>query len=362
MRRLSMLSALALGVVLLSAARLPAPPLPPKTATGLTALEKYLFDDVSLVGVANVKTALALPMYAKVKKEAAAVADHELFSKFIKPFGVKPLQDVERVVLVMGEQKVRERSFNEKRTENDERMYFLFQGKFDPKKFESGFAEIAKEHKEAKVLGKGETAILEVGNGNVFFSLLDKSTFIIAPSKKVVEEVQARASGKSKAKFKLSKDFPAALKSLKGDVAIDAVGFGTMQIDSKFESLGKDGYKLTPITLDEKGFKKFTVRVEGKDELKGQVTLEGKDKTDVADLARKMTSGLEEEIKRGERFAERDPLAKAMFQVLKGVKIKSAKQNVVMEGKLTQDDAKGLLEGMKKQLDMANSRGGPKQP
>ena len=41
----------------------------------------------------------------------------------------------------------------------------------------------------------------------------------------------------------------------------DAVGLASMQIDSKYESLGNNGYRLTPITLEQLGFKKLTVRV-----------------------------------------------------------------------------------------------------
>src|SRR5262245_8287923 len=145
---LSLLAGLALC---LSVSRLPAPPLPAGTKTGLGALDKYLIDDVALVGVANVKTAAASPMYKKLMKEVAAVAEHEFFAKHLKQFGVKPVQDVERVVLVMGEGKERQRNFNDPRGENEERMYFLFQGKFDEKKFDDGFAQIAKEHKEVKL-------------------------------------------------------------------------------------------------------------------------------------------------------------------------------------------------------------------
>src|SRR5262245_31713112 len=105
MRRLPLVAALALATLLLAAARLPAPPLPAGTAGGLTALEKYLTDDVTLVGVANVKAALASPMHKKLKKELAAVAGHELFTRYLKEFGVKPLEDVDRAVFVMGVQK-----------------------------------------------------------------------------------------------------------------------------------------------------------------------------------------------------------------------------------------------------------------
>src|SRR5262249_4084139 len=149
---LSLLAGLALC---LAASRLPAPPLPTGTTTGAGALDRYLVDDVALVGVANVKAVLKTPLYGKLKKEVAAVAEHEAFGKHLKQFGVKPLQDVERITLVMGEGKVRERNFNDPRAENDERMYFLFQGKFDEKKFDAAFAQLAKDHKGVKLHGKG---------------------------------------------------------------------------------------------------------------------------------------------------------------------------------------------------------------
>jgi hypothetical protein len=342
MRRLAVLLVLAAGV-LLSASRLPAPPVPAGTAAGLTALEKYLVDDVTFVGVANVKTVLAAPLHGKVKKEVAAVAEHEFFAKHLKQFGVKPAQDVERVVLIMGEQKARVENFKEKGPpENDERMYFLFQGKFDEKKFEAGFAQLAKDHPRAKLHGKGSTAILTFNNDH-FFALVDHSAFIFAPSKKIIEEVQGRASGKIKAKFKL-KDFPAALKSLKAEAAIDAVGFGPMQVDSKGERFGKDGYKITPITLDQIGFKKLTVQVEVKNDLQGKVVFEGKSKTGFAAIARKLTEGFEQEKKDLEKGAEHDPFEKAMLGFFKAVKITTGEQALTFEGALAQGDVKLLLE------------------
>lgn len=351
---LALLAGLAVAV-----SRLPAPPLPAGTAGGLGALDKYLIDDVTLVGAANIKTVAASPLHAKLKKEVAAVADHEVFSKYLQPFGVKPVQDLERIVLVMGTPKARERNFNDPPGENEERMYFLFQGKFDPKKFEPGFAQVTKDHpNQAKLHGKGEAAILEL-NRSTFFALLDKSTFIIAPSKKIVEEVQARASGKVKAKF-ASQDFPAVLKDLKADSAIDAVGVGGMQIDSKFEQLGMNGYKITPITLEQKGFKRLTVRVTVKDALAGKVTMATKDKDTATDMAKKVSAGIEDEVRRAERAGGRDPLAGLFAKALKGVTVKATDEGVVMEGKLDEALAKDVLEGMAKLFTELNQpRGKP---
>src|SRR5262245_8851597 len=104
MRRQALLTALAAGVLLLSTSRLPARP--PKATTGLAALEKYLIDDVALVGVVNVKAITASPMYAKVKKEVAAVVGHAYCAKHLKVLGVAPLENVERIVFVMGQAKV----------------------------------------------------------------------------------------------------------------------------------------------------------------------------------------------------------------------------------------------------------------
>jgi hypothetical protein len=344
---LSLIAGLALC---LSASRLPAPPLPAGTKTGLGALDKYLIDDVTLVGVANIKTIAASPMHKKLQKEVAAVAEHEFFNKHVKQFGVKPVQDIERIVLVMGESKVRERNFNEKgRPENEERMYFLFQGKFDEKKFDAGFAQLAKDHKEVKLHGKGRATILEA-RGDFFLSLIDKATFVFAPSKKIIEEVQARGTGKVKAKFK-QKEFPAALKDLKAETAIDAVGFGPMQVSSKFEQMGMMGYKITPITLDQIGFKKLTVRVEGKNELKGKVVFDAKGKSGFKENAQKITDGLEEVKKRMEQRPGRDPIEQAFAKIFKAVKAKTADEKLTFEGELSQDDAKAVLEAMKKELD-----------
>jgi hypothetical protein len=347
MRRLTLLLALAAGMALLSASRLPAPPLPTGT-TSLGTLDKYLIDDVTLVGVANVKTIAASPLHAKLKKQVAALAEHELFAKHLKLFGVKLVQDVERGVLVMGEGKVRELNFKEKaRPENEDRFYFLFQGKFDAKKFEAGFAQIAKEHERAKLHGKGRTAILE--SGGKFVCLLDSSTVIVGPSKKLVEDVQGRASGKVKAKFKV-KDLPAALKALKSDVPIDAVGFGALPVSSKFERL-EGGAKITPVTLDNVGFSKLTVRVEAKDGLKGRVAFEGKGKDGFAKAAKTITDGLEEMKKRGDDRPTRDPLELVARKVLKAVKAKTANQALTLEGEVSQEDVKSVLDTLKKELD-----------
>lgn len=359
------MTARALSLALLAglsvtAARLPAPPLPAGTTTGLGSLEKYLVEDTTLVGVANVKTVAASPLHAKLKKEVAALAEHEMFAKYLKPFGVKPVQDIERIVLVMGTQKERQRNFNDPPGENDERMYFLFQGKFDPTKVEPGFNQLAKDHpNEVKVAGKGEAAILEMGRGGSFFALIDRTTFIIAPSKKIVEQVRDRASGKNKARF-TSKDFPALLKDLKSETAIDAVGSAGMQIDSKFEQLGNNGYKLTPITLEQKGFKKLTVRVELKDGLSGKVVMATDNKATAAAMAKAISDGLEQQIRRADQRAKADPFEQVMMGVLKGVKVTATDQGVVMEGKVSEATAKEVLEGMKKLFDALSQLAAPR--
>jgi hypothetical protein len=348
---LSLLAGLALA---LSASRLPAPPLPAGTSTGAGALDKYLVEDTALVGVANVKVALKSPMYAKLKKEIAGVVDHEFFAKHLKLFGVRPLQDVERVVMVMGQGKVRERNFNDPSREDGERLYFLFQGKFDEKKFDDAFAQIVKDHKRAKLHGKGRTAILGVSN-DLFVSLIEKTTLVVAPSRKIIEDVQARASGKSKAKFKV-KELPAGLKALKSDVPIDAVGFGPMQVSGKYEQL-PNGYRITPVTLEQVGFKKLTVRVTVKDELKGKVSFDGANKAGFAESAKKFTDGLEETKKRGDR-PRSDPVEQALLKVIKGVTAKTANQVLTFEGELKADDAKAFLDAVKQELDRDAQRQG----
>ena len=66
------------------------------------------------------------------------------------------------------------------RGDNEERMYFLFQGKFDEKKFDAGFAQVAKDHSSVKLHGQGRATVLQA-QGDLFLSLIDRSTFVIAP-------------------------------------------------------------------------------------------------------------------------------------------------------------------------------------
>src|SRR5262245_52821615 len=116
-----------------------------------------------------------------------------------------------------------------------------------------------------------------------------------------------------------------------------------MQADCQFEARGQDGYKVTPITLDQIGFKKFTVRVEIKDGLKGTVTFEGKSKTGFVAIARKLTDGFEQEKKEMEKEAEDDAFEKAMLGILKVVKFKIGEQALTFEGALAEKDVKTFL-------------------
>jgi hypothetical protein len=273
-------------------------------------------------------------------------------------FGVKPLQDIERIVFVMGQDR-RERGPG---GERDERMYFLIQGKFDEKKFEQAYTSLAKEHPNTvKVHGTGRSAILAMKNENSYISLVDRSTMIFGPSKKLCETLQERASGKTKPKFKLNKDIPAALKALNSSVAIDAVGFGPLVVGGSYERGPNKEFIFKAKTLDDYGFRKLTVQIGIKDELSGKVMMEGKTRDGFAAMAKQITEGLEKEKTQMQRFAQRDPMSKVILSVLKATTAKSTDQSITFEAKVGHDDAKAFLDGIKQEFDRMQSGSGSGQ-
>lgn len=356
--RLAPLALLAGLSLALAVGPLPAPPLPPATAGGLGDLEKYLLDDTTLVGFANFKAAKASPLFGKLKKEIQALTDTESFTKYLKQFGVRPLVDIERIALVMGEAKERtyDRNVKEEQPE-DVRMYFLIQGKFDPAKFEAGFQALAKEHPEFKLHGTGLTGILSFERGDrTSLALADRNTLVFGPTKRILEEVQARAAGKTKAKFKV-KDLPAGLKQLKSDSLVEAVAFGPAQVNSKFEST-PNGFRITPTTLDQMGFSRYTVRVEAKgNDLTGKVVFSGKSAAELEAGAKKLTDGLAHITQEGDKATRNDPVEKTALAVMKSVKHSTAGQALTFEGKVTEAQARTLLEEMKREMDRMNERG-----
>src|SRR5262245_7344787 len=100
MRRFTLLLALAAGLLLASASRLPAPPLPPPTGSSGHPVERHLLDDTDLLVVVNVKEVVKSPFFTKgAKAEVERVLGRDEVKPYLKGFGIDPLKDVEQVVV-----------------------------------------------------------------------------------------------------------------------------------------------------------------------------------------------------------------------------------------------------------------------
>jgi len=347
--RLVYLSAL-FALALAPGARLYAPPTPKATAESLLPVEKYLMNDTALLVVVTAKPIKDSAVFAKnVKPELEKLLDHEKFAKYFAAFGVKPIRDLERVVIAAGEEK--RRTGNEPR---EERIQIFWQGKFDEKKVKGAFADLAKEHQELKMVEKDGKTLYQIGR-DVFFAILDAKTILMCPSEKLALETLERASGKEKPKF-ADKDLAAALKTLSETRPVQAFALEKFAFSHDFKNENGQ-FTMTPITLGEKGVRKFTVTADAKEAVDLKVVIEGKDKNSFAEASKMITDGFDKMKQELDREGQREPIAVVAAKIMKDVKVKTADASVTFEGKVVGEDARAFAEKffemIRKELDRA---------
>jgi len=294
------------GLVLVPGARLYAPPTPKPTVESMPSVEKYLLNDTTMVVVVNAKPILDSAVFTKnVKPELEKLLEHEAITRYFKAFGITPLKDLERMVFVYGEDKVRSDGPRE------ERIQVLWQGKFDEKKLKAGFAEMEQgDPKTFKKIEKDGKTVYQVDR-NMYFALLDSKTILMCPGEKIALEGLARASGKEKPKF-ASKDLTAALKTLSESKPVQAFALEKYAFSHEYKNEninGKFTFTSIPITLGQKGVRKFTIVGEAKDDVSVKVVIEGKDKKSFEEPQRQIVDGLDKAKMELDKEGQREPLA-----------------------------------------------------
>src|SRR5262249_13036406 len=151
-------------------------------------------------------------------------------------------------------------------------------------KLHAKMAALAKDKpKEVIVIEAGGTKVYQIKDTG-YAALLDKNTLALAQRKEQALELVAKAAGKKKTKLAL-KEMAAALKTLKADVALQAValestvsgtsmsitddGMGKRETKVKFSTLGEEGFKGVRVTGTVDKAAKLTVVLtpKGKEEM-----------------------------------------------------------------------------------------------
>jgi hypothetical protein len=341
--RQRILPAAALAVLILGLSAQAAPL--PKPSPSLPKLDKYLLDDTDFVLVVNVKGIQTTPLYTKhFKKDLEGLLAKEEVKTVLAGVGLKPLQDVERVVFFIG------RSCHAKEGErpgSDTGPLILVQGKFDGAKLHAKLAKLAEAKPDRlKVHSEGGAKIYELvrprdvdfrnpfAGMTGFAALLDRNSILMSGKKEAIVEALAKAAGKKKTALKV-KGLAAGLKTLKPESAVQAVGAGEMIVSSSYSSVkggGKDSFKVTHHTLAESGFTKMEILVNAKEEFQGKVVLTLKNKGELKKLEKKFTDGLNQVRTEGRREIARMPQLAPLLTFLDNVTIKTGDGTLILEG------------------------------
>jgi hypothetical protein len=130
---------------------------------------------------------------------------------------------------------------------------------------------------------------------------------------------------------------PALLKTLKPDLAVQAVALGSMIAGSSTSATtdpaGNLTFKVTHTTLADVGFKEMRLVVTARDDLRGSVTLTASNKAEAAKRFKVVTDGLERGKVELRRQAGRDKEAQLGLNILESVKVTTGPETLTLEGR-----------------------------
>src|SRR5688572_13880959 len=128
MRRFTLIPALAVGLLLASTARLPAPPLPPATGSGGQSIERHVPDDTDLLVVVNVKEVVKSRFFTKgAMADVEKLLGRDEVKPYLKGAGIDLIKDVEQVIVCMGKSS----HSGKQGAEREDGPVIVLQGKFD---------------------------------------------------------------------------------------------------------------------------------------------------------------------------------------------------------------------------------------
>ncbi len=338
------------GLALLTLAMLTLSARPAPVGKGRASLrvDKYLLDDTDGVLVINVRQLLYSPAYKKgLDKEIGALLGKAEVKKVLEGTGFDPLKDVERVIVCSG--KSIHNTDSDFKPGREDGPLFLFEGKFDPARITTRLNALAKEHPGMVIPSDapGGHKVYRLSSHGPYVAVLDKETMVLAGMKMHVLDALQKAAGKKATRF-IHKDVSARLRDLKTDVPIQGFALGQMVYTTTFSSeddgMGKRKFKMTPVTLAERGFKGGTLTIAVKEDARGSAVLEAKDKETAKKRGEELTEGLKQGIAELRKAAARQPRVAPLVRFLEAVTIKTSGQTITMEGKVDPDLVRSFLE------------------
>jgi hypothetical protein len=335
------LAALALACPALAA------PSPVATPAPFGHLDRYLPDDTDFVLLLNVKPVVTSPLFTKhLKKQVDTWLAHPLAKPWLKDLGVDPLKDVDRLIVANA------RSCYGDKPGSSEGPLVLIVGRFDPAKVHAALDKAARAGAGGVHAHKsGKEKIYEFKgsgpSGSGFAAVLDRNTFLVAQRKDQVVEALAKSAGKKKTALKY-RAIPAALKTFKPDVAVQAVGLGEMALGVAPPPPAGMPAAATVHTLGEVGIKELRVTVRVKDDIKATVVLTAKADAEGKKLFQNITNGLNLIKPAIKVQADTNKEFAPFVKVVDSITSKTAGRTMTLEGVVTSEAIQGFIELAKK--------------
>jgi hypothetical protein len=324
-----------------------------RPASPLAHLDKYLQDDSDFVLLVNVKGIVATPLFTRsFKTDLEGLLARPEVKPLLDGSGLNPLKDIERVVVCVGKSS-HGKEFKPGVAESDGPLFF-FHGRFDVPKLHAKLETLARDYPaQLKVVSVDGAKLYELksflGPGPGYVALLDSGTALVAPRKEQALDALAKAAGKKKTKLAV-KGMPALLKTLKPDLAVQAVALGEMIVNTRYESTkdaaGNQTFKRTHTTLAEAGFKELRIVVAAKDDLRGRVTLTAKSKTDAARYFKVVTDGYEMGKAELRREVGRVKQLEPVLKVMETIKYTTGAETLTFEGRADAESIRGFVMGI----------------
>ncbi|MFL5244636.1 MAG: hypothetical protein ACJ8FY_21250 [Gemmataceae bacterium] len=297
-------------------------------------LEKYFPDDSNGIVLINVKQILASPAYTKMyQKQVEGLLAMDQVQPWLKDCGFNPLKDIDLAAVIMSP------SAQPMNSPGSGGPFIIFQGRFDPVKFQAKADQIVKDGMGGGIFKSskaGDTTIYEVGfpHGPTFFAcLLDKTTLVAAPVKDLAVEALDKAAGKKTTKLK-NEALKKKLDKMDPKNSVTMVGMGDMVIgghSSVTIQCGVQRVESHSDTLADNGIETAEAAIVVSDDIKGKVTLTTKDAEKAKELAKTMETGIERAIDEGTK--QNIPEVTTMVEALKSIKTSTKEEKILMEGK-----------------------------
>jgi hypothetical protein len=287
-------------------------------------VDKCLPNDSEIVATINLRQILDSEL---VKKYAlnhlkAAIKDSGEAEKVLEDLGLNPLTDVNSLTVAGPGGDAADKDL------------FIVHGKFDPKKFADKADEASKQDSHLKITKAGDYTIYEVALdtpgpvSTMYVAVAGPDTILASPGKSYVIDALDKQAGKKKGE--LNKELAALInkenpkQSLWAVVLSPALGKSAAFKDEKAkEVLSKTRW--------------FTAGVTVTKEVRLDANIAAKDASAADDLKKEINAGLEQVKGLAAVFAAQQPQIAPLSDVLDSLKISTQKNDVKIEGKVSQD-------------------------